>query len=253
MSTDSKTRTITFNRKKPVKKSGISTRQAQSPVPSVVSNEDDEHVNVAMSKLIKFKTRSNNTNLAHLEALQAFEQPPLDVLLLGDSFFERLLLSNHGLSPSGAWESLLGGGHDEKDVKASPALGLGQELGWIHNPLCNRAKVFNAGVGGDKASNALWRLTEGNFLDSLESKGGTKAVIICLGINDYVGNESEPKQTLQRTVMKTLLTTLRSHEATRTAQLVVLAIPPRTKRPTAMTNRSLTLFLFLSLSMYVYR
>ena len=67
-------------------------------------------------------------------------------------------------------------------------------------------------------------------------------MLLCLGINDYTGTETAAVVVEQRDAFRAVLGELRRHPATAAAAVVVLAIPPRKKRPEA-TRRDYNAFL----------
>ena len=97
----------------------------------------------------KWKKRSEETNAEHIEKLSGGDQS-FDKLLFGDSMFERFVYS--------------------KDAKQG------------YKRYLKDIPFFNAGVGGDKISNMLWRLTQGGLLDCITTP--PKQIIILAGAND---------------------------------------------------------------------
>lgn len=79
----------------------------------------------------QYKLRSYNTNLKHLDQLEN-DKIQYTHLLLGDSMLENLLNEFSGL---------------------------------VHyQQLSTKASIFNAGVGGDKIENVMYRMTEGKIV-----------------------------------------------------------------------------------------
>ncbi|KAK7751820.1 hypothetical protein SLS62_006306 [Diatrype stigma] len=111
-----------------------------------------EDLKQSLKSLAKFKQRSFETSsTTHIPLLQTCTDEP-EIVLLGDSMIERMTTT--GDSPSfQPWpsETLLS---HESIVSLSAALN-DQSINRLSN-------VFNAGVGGDKFENILYRLAGGD-------------------------------------------------------------------------------------------
>ena len=101
---------------------------------------------------------------------------------------------------------------------------------------CISGGVLNAGVGGDRTCNLLWRLTEGGLLDAVQAAGGVQRVLLCIGINDYTGSPKNQMINAQRDTLREVLQVLQSHRATRSAEITLFGIPPREGRSQECTE-----------------
>ncbi|KAK3938452.1 hypothetical protein QBC46DRAFT_390160 [Diplogelasinospora grovesii] len=112
-------------------------------------------VEALLRPFAKFKDRSHQTSkTSHIPLLQNHPDGPT-VVLLGDSMIERMTTT--GCSPSfEPWpsETMLGGAHlQQSSAHADPDA--------AHEPPHNMRQltgVFNAGVGGDRIQNIMYRL-----------------------------------------------------------------------------------------------
>ncbi|KAK1710030.1 SGNH hydrolase-type esterase domain-containing protein [Colletotrichum acutatum] len=136
-----------------------------------------------MEKLIphsKYKQRSHETSLErHLVELQNKPEQP-SIVLLGDSMIERMITT--GLSPSfDLWPSttMIGDETNQQHLQ-TPSARTERLQG-----------VFNAGVGGDKFENVIYRLTGssdplrplGGLLDALRNRD-VKLWVLHVGTNN---------------------------------------------------------------------
>ncbi|KAL3301703.1 SGNH hydrolase [Colletotrichum asianum] len=129
----------------------------------------------------KYKQRSHETSLErHLVELENNPAQP-SIVLLGDSMIERMITT--GLSPSfDPWPSTTMMSDEtmaQKQPQASSA------------KLARLQGVFNAGVGGDKFENVIYRLTGssdpsrplGGLLDALRNRN-VKLWVVHMGTNN---------------------------------------------------------------------
>ncbi|XWV25341.1 hypothetical protein QJ856_gp0429 [Tupanvirus deep ocean] len=103
----------------------------------------------------QYKARSHDTNVKHLIALDK-EAVPYSHLMLGDSMLENFLNEHAGLD--------------------------------YYKKLREKVPIFNAGVGGDKIENLLYRLVNGmliknNYLRNVEH------VYLLIGTNNLSKND----------------------------------------------------------------
>lgn len=132
-----------------------------------------ENINNVSQEVIatygKYKARSHNTtNEIHLQELEQRKDEPFDVVLIGDSMLERL-----------------------KTTGASTKT--------AHMP-----SAFNAGVGGDKIENVLYRLGTLGMMTKLSDKG-VKLWVVMIGANNLKKALKPEEIKLYRLLLQALL------------------------------------------------
>lgn len=128
-----------------------------------VATEPHEGIDVIYSELHKhaqYKERSNTTHDRDHAAVLA-QGKPITCLLLGHSFFERF-----------------------KTTGESTQFGPDR---------ASYPDYFNAGVGGDKISNIIFRLTDKGLLKAIEDTG-VKYALLAMGTNDLANDKKSLQQ-----------------------------------------------------------
>ncbi|KAH6683979.1 SGNH hydrolase-type esterase domain-containing protein [Halenospora varia] len=108
-----------------------------------------EEVNSLIKTHMKFKTRSHETHTnTHIPELTSLEANTLQTVLIGDSMLERLKTTG------------------------------------IDTHLSSLPNSFNAGVGGDKIENVLYRLDLGLLKDLKKHEESLKVILLMVGTNN---------------------------------------------------------------------
>ena len=139
-----------------------------------------------------FKQRSFDTNNQHLQFLNS-ENKNYTHLMLGDSMLENFLNMYSGLS--------------------------------FFKQIMAKVDIFNAGVGGDKVENVLYRVIEGKLLDHPSLKT-VKCVYLLLGTNNLNNKNSACKDTIINGISK--LVDLLINRLPHLETIHILKISPRT-------------------------
>lgn len=147
----------------------------------------------------KWKSRTEETNTKYILQLQTDKYKQSQILLLGDSMFERWLTS-------------------------------GTQY-WNLYEIESKLNVFNASIGGDGIQNVLWRLLQTPFGKILSSLPNLHSIILLIGTNNIEKYSDEQVAEAIQVLVQQL-----RELCTNNIQIHVLSILPR-KEPVNINKK----------------